>query len=63
VSKIRIIVTPNHIKSAALAAANHLKKTVLRALGYSEDEAGQILDHLYPALASEVEQLKRLMQG
>jgi len=36
---------------------------ILEVLGYSEDEAKQLLDHLYPVLANEIGQLKTLMQG
>jgi len=38
-------------------------KIVLKVLGYSEDEANQLLDYLYPVLASEIERLKTLMEG
>jgi hypothetical protein len=36
---------------------------VLKILGYSEDEAKQLLDYLYPALVKEIEQLKTSMEG
>jgi hypothetical protein len=32
-------------------------------MGYSTDEANQLLDYLYPALANEIEKLKTLMEG
>jgi len=31
--------------------------------GFGGAEINQILDYLYPALANEIEQLKKLMQG
>jgi len=31
--------------------------------GFGVDEIDRILDHLYPALANEIQQLKQLMQG
>jgi hypothetical protein len=40
-----------------------IDKAVFKALGFGEDEIDHILDYLYPALASEIEQLKKLMQG
>jgi Glu-tRNA(Gln) amidotransferase subunit E-like FAD-binding protein len=36
---------------------------ILDILGYSEDEAKQLLDYLYLALAKEIQQLKTLMEG
>jgi hypothetical protein len=38
-------------------------KTILKLLGYDEEEANRILDYLYPVLASEIERLKTLMEG
>jgi hypothetical protein len=38
-------------------------RVVLGMLGFGEAEVDQILDYLYPALADEIEQLKKLMQG
>lgn len=35
----------------------------LQVLRFGDDEINRILDYLYPALASEIEQLKTLMQG
>jgi len=35
---------------------------VLGVLGFGDDEINRILDYLYPALASEIEQLESLMQ-
>jgi hypothetical protein len=35
----------------------------LRIIGFSDDEINQLLDHLYPAPANEIEQLKTLMEG
>jgi hypothetical protein len=32
-------------------------------LGFGDDEINSILDYLYPVLASEIQQLKTLMQG
>lgn len=40
-----------------------IDKAVLKVLGFTDDEINGILDHLYPALAKEIEQLKTLMQG
>jgi hypothetical protein len=40
-----------------------IDKTLLRVLGFGDDEIDRILDYLYPALAKEIEQLKTLMQG
>jgi type I restriction-modification system DNA methylase subunit len=40
-----------------------IDKTVLKVLGFSDDEIDRILDYLYPALANEIEQLKTLMAG
>jgi hypothetical protein len=40
-----------------------IDKAVFRVLGFGDDEISRILDYLYPALANEIEQLKRLMEG
>jgi hypothetical protein len=40
-----------------------LNRAVLGVLGFGDAEVDQILDYLYPALANEIEQLKKLMQG
>jgi len=40
-----------------------IDKALLRVLGFGDDEISRILDYLYPALANEIEQLKRLMEG
>jgi len=40
-----------------------IDQTVLRMLGFGDDEIDRILDYLYPALANEIERLKTLMQG
>jgi len=40
-----------------------IDKAILLVLGFGEDEINRILDHLYPALANEIQQLKTLMQG
>ncbi len=40
-----------------------IDRAVFRVLGFGDDEIDHILDHLYPALANEIEQLKKLMQG
>jgi type I restriction-modification system DNA methylase subunit len=40
-----------------------MDKTVLKVLGFGDDEIDHILDYLYPALANEIEQLKTLMAG
>lgn len=45
------------------AARVAIDKTVLKVLGFSDDEISRILDELYPALATEIEQLKTLMAG
>jgi hypothetical protein len=38
-----------------------IDKAVLRVLGFGDDDINRILDHLYPALANEIQQLKTLM--
>jgi len=38
-------------------------RAILKILGFSEDEANQLLDYLYPALTNEIQQLKTLMEG
>ncbi|MBS7611474.1 hypothetical protein KEJ27_04620 [Candidatus Bathyarchaeota archaeon] len=40
-----------------------IDKAILRVLGFGDDEINRTLDYLYPALANEIEQLKRLMEG
>jgi hypothetical protein len=45
------------------SAGVEIDMAILEVLGYSEDEAKQLLDNLYPALANEIGQLKTLMQG
>lgn len=40
-----------------------IDKSLLKVLGFGEDETSRILDFLYSALAKEIEQLKALMQG
>jgi type I restriction-modification system DNA methylase subunit len=40
-----------------------IDRAVLGVLGFGDAEVDQILDYLYPALADEIEQLKKLMQG
>jgi len=40
-----------------------IDKTVLRVLGFGDDEIDRLLDNLYPALANEIQQLKTLMQA
>lgn len=40
-----------------------IDRAVFRVLGFDDDEIDQILDYLYPALAKEIEQLKKLMAG
>ena len=40
-----------------------IDKSILRVLGFDNDEIDRILDFLYPALAKELEQLKTLMAG
>jgi tRNA1(Val) A37 N6-methylase TrmN6 len=40
-----------------------IDRAILKVLGFNEQETNQILDHLYPALTKEIEQLKTLMQG
>jgi len=44
-------------------ARTEIDKAVLKVLGLADDEIASILDYLYPALAKEIEQLKKLMQG
>jgi len=45
------------------AARVIIDKTLLKVLGFGEDEIDHILNYLYPALAKEIEQLKTLMAG
>jgi len=40
-----------------------IDRAVFRVLGFGDDEIDHILDYLYPALANEIEQLKKLMAG
>lgn len=40
-----------------------MDRAILRVLGFDNIEVDQVLDRLYPALANEIEQLRRLMQG
>ena len=40
-----------------------IDKTLLKVLGFSDDNIDRILNYLYPALAKEIEQLKTLMAG
>jgi hypothetical protein len=40
-----------------------IDRAVFRVLGFGDDEINSILDYLYPVLASEIQQLKTLMQG
>jgi len=40
-----------------------MDKAVFRVLGFGDDEIDRILDYLYPALANEIEKLKKLMAG
>lgn len=40
-----------------------IDKTILKLLGFSDDEIRGWLDFLYPALANEIQQLKTLMEG
>jgi len=40
-----------------------IDKAILKALGFDEEKAREILDYLYPALAREIEKLKTLMEG
>jgi type I restriction-modification system DNA methylase subunit len=45
------------------APRKELDIILLRLMGYSDKEALQLLDYLYPALANEIEKLKTLMEG
>jgi hypothetical protein len=45
------------------AARREMDTMFLQVMGYSEREARQILEYLYPALAEEIERLKNLMEG
>jgi len=45
------------------APRKKLDTTLLRIMGYSGNDADQLLDYLYPALAEEIEKLKTLMEG
>jgi len=45
------------------ALRKKLDTTLLRIMGYSENDAEQLLDYLYPALVEEIEKLKTLMEG
>jgi len=40
-----------------------IDEVFLSIFGFSDDEIDRTLDYLYPALANEIEQLKKLMQG
>jgi len=40
-----------------------IDRTILKTLGFADDEIDEILNSLYPALAREIEQLKTLMAG
>jgi hypothetical protein len=40
-----------------------IDRAMLKILGYTNDEAIELLNFLYPALTSEIEQLKKLMEG
>ena len=40
-----------------------IDRSILKILGFSEKEAHQLLNYLYPALTKEIEQLKTLMEG
>jgi methylase of polypeptide subunit release factors len=45
------------------ASRKELDTMLLQLLGYSSEEADQLLGYLYPALANEIEKLKTLMEG
>jgi len=45
------------------APRRELDVMLLQFMGYSKEEAAQLLDYLYPALAKEIEKLKTLMEG
>jgi len=45
------------------APRKEIDTMLLQIMGYSDKEADQLLDYLYPALANEIEKLKTLMEG
>lgn len=45
------------------APRKEIDTLLLQIMGYSDKEADQLLDYLYPVLASEIERLKTLMEG
>lgn len=45
------------------APRKELDTMLLQFMGYSGKQTDRLLDYLYPALASEVEKLKALMEG
>jgi len=45
------------------APRKKLDTMLLRVVGYSENDADQLLGYLYPALAEEIEKLKNMMEG
>jgi hypothetical protein len=63
--KIKRIEFPSILEQlrTRFSARVELDMAILKVLGYSEDEAKQFLDYLYPALANEIQQLKTLMEG
>jgi hypothetical protein len=44
-------------------ARNKIDTTVLKAIGFDENEVENILNYLYPALHGEIEKLKAMMEG
>jgi hypothetical protein len=49
--------------TAKFAPRKELDTMLLQIMGYSKKEANQLLAHLYPLLANEIEKLKTLMAG
>jgi len=49
--------------TAKFAPRKELDTVLLQLMGYSKKEANQLLAHLYPLLANEIEKLKTLMAG
>jgi len=63
--KIKNVEFPSLLKQlkGKFPARVEIDKLMLKVLSLGDDEINHILDHLYPALAKEIEQLKTLMQG
>lgn len=44
-------------------ARRKIDQTILKIIGFSEDETEDMLNYLYPALHSEIDKLRTLMEG